>query len=407
LKKAIPIAELQFGMYIAELDCPWTDTPFMFQGFVLKTHEELETLARHCSFAFVDPDHRDAPASFLNTVPPRSRAKVDLTPSGKCRWSGVAAVDQEYPRAAASYGAADLVIRDSVAALRSGKGLPADKLHEAVSVVTESVLRNPDAMLLFSKLREKGSYTESHALDCSMYMAAFGRFLDMSREDIVLLAYLGLLQDVGKLKLPTPLIEKPGRLTPIEHDLAQKHVEYSAAILRGTPGLPRRLPELAMLHHERLNGSGYPRRLKGGEIGLIGSIAAIVDTFDALTARRPYAAPVSPAEALKILYKARGTLFDAYLVEQFIRCIGIFPIGSVVELNAGEVGIVIGHNRGKRLQPRVMVVQDAAGDPVRPQKLIDIARGTTAADGQPYRIKRALEFDHRLPIGAMDVAFAA
>jgi HD-GYP domain-containing protein (c-di-GMP phosphodiesterase class II) len=404
LKKRVTVGELQFGMYVAELDRPWTETPFTFQGFVLKTHEELEILGRCCRFVFVDPDRRDMPAPLADTVPPRSKAKVDLARSGKFRWHELSPVEQEYPRAAASFGAADRVMHEAVLALRSGEALHAGKLHEAVSVVTESVLRNPDAMLLFSKLREKGHYTESHALDCAIYMVAFGRFLEMSREDILLLGYLGLLQDIGKTKLPTPLIEKPGRLTRIEYQIAQKHVEYSAEILRATPGLPHRLADLATLHHERLDGSGYPRRLKGNEIGLIGSIAAIVDTFDALTSRRPYAAPVSPSEALKTLYRARGTLFDTYLVEQFIRCIGIFPLGSVVELNGGEVGIVIAQNRARRLQPRVMVIEDAAGDPVRPQKLIDISRRTTASDGHPYRIERALEFS-KIPIGAMEVSF--
>ena len=404
LKKRTTIAELQFGMYIAELDRPWTDTPFMFQGFVLKTHEELETLSRHCKFVFTDLDYQEVPSRAADTIPPRTRAKVDLKRSGKFGWNEVSAVEQEYPRAAASYGAADTLVRDCILGLRSGRALRADKLADAVSAVTESVLRNPDAMLLFSKLRDKGDYTASHALDCSVYMVAFGRFLDMSRDDILLLGYLGLLQDIGKVKLPTPLIEKPGRLTAIEYQVAQRHVEYSAEILRSTPGLPPRLAELARLHHERLDGSGYPNRLKGDEIGLIGSIAGIVDTFGALTARRPYASPISPSEALKLLYRARGTSFDSYLVEQFIRCIGIFPLGSAVELNGGEVGVVIAHNRGKRLQPRVLVVQDAAGHPVDPQKVIDVSRGMTAADGRPYRIKRTLEFSP-IPIGAMNISF--
>jgi HD-GYP domain-containing protein (c-di-GMP phosphodiesterase class II) len=406
LKKPVTIAELQFGMYVAELDRPWTDTPFKFHGFVLETHEELEILRRSCSVVFVDPERRAMASPLTDTISPRTRAKVDLAPTGKSRWNELATVEEEYPSAAASYGAAGIVVRDSLLALRSGKTLQADKLREAVSLVTESVLRNPDAMLLFSKLWEKGDYIESHAMDCAIYMAAFGRFLDMSREDIVLLAYLGLLQDVGKVKLPTGLIEKPDRLIPIEYQLVQKHVDYSAEILRGTPGLPWRLADLATLHHERLDGSGYPRRLKGNDIGMIGSIAGIVDTFDALTARRPYAAPISPSEALKVLYKERGTLFDTYLVEQFIRCIGIYPLGSMVELNGGEIGTVVAQNRGKRLQPRVIIVQDAAGHPVRPQKLIDLSRSITAADGLPYRIKRAREFS-RTPIGAMDVFFGS
>jgi HD-GYP domain-containing protein (c-di-GMP phosphodiesterase class II) len=406
LKKRVTIAELQFGMYVAELDRPWTETPFKFQGFVLKTHQELELLGKYCKVVFVDPDRREVLSPLSNTVPTQARIKVDVTSGGKVRWNEISTIELEYPRAAASYGTAEVSVRESLLALRSGRTLHPDKLHEAVSLVTESVLRNPDAMLLFSKLWEKGEYTQSHALDCSIYMAAFGRFLEMSREDIVLLGYLGLLQDVGKTKLPAGLMEKPGRLIPIEYHIAQKHVEHSAEILRATPGLPWRLADLATLHHERLDGSGYPRRLKGNDIGMIGSIAGIVDTFDALTARRPYAAPISPSDALKVLYKGRGTLFDSYLVEQFIRCIGIFPLGSVVELNGGEVGTVIAQNPGKRLQPRVMVVQDAAGNPLRPQKLIDLARGITASDGLPYRIKRALE-SSKVPIRAMDVFFGA
>ncbi len=402
--KRVPIGELQFGMYIAELDRPWTDTPFTFQGFVLKTHEQLETLGAYCREVWVDLERREGPSPLTVTIPPRARAKVDLTRSGILRWSEVSAVEQEYPRAAATYGAAHGVVRECVHAVRSGKALQADALHEAVSVITESVLRNPDAMLLFSKLREKGDYIESHALDCSIYLAAFARFLQMSREDIVILAYLGLMQDVGKIKLPAPLLEKPGRLTPVEHHIAQKHVAYSAEILRATPGLPRGLAELATLHHERLDGTGYPRGLKGAEIGLMGSMAAIVDTFDALTSPRPYASPISPSEALKTLYKARGTLFDAYLIEQFIRCIGIFPLGSAVELNGGEVGIVIAQNPAKRLQPRVMVVQDASGDAVHPQKLLDLSRGVTGPDGKPYRIRGTVA-SARIAIGAMDLSF--
>jgi HD-GYP domain-containing protein (c-di-GMP phosphodiesterase class II) len=230
-------------------------------------------------------------------------------------------------------------------------------------------------------------------------MTAFGRFLEMSREDIALLGHLGLLQDIGKVRLPNALIEKRDRLSAEEFELAKKHVEYSAEILRETAGLPAQLAELALLHHERHDGSGYPKKLHGKEIGLIGSIGAIVDTFDALTARRPYAEPVAPSTALSMLYKWRGTFFDPFLVEQFIRCIGIFPIGSIVELNSGEAGIVIAQNVEKRLQPRVMVIRDAAGNPLKPQKLIDLSRAPKVANGEPYRIKRTLEYG-RIPVTA-------
>jgi HD-GYP domain-containing protein (c-di-GMP phosphodiesterase class II) len=268
-----------------------------------------------------------------------------------------------------------------------------------VNNLTESVLRNPDAMLLFTQLKSKGDYTQSHSLDCSVYMMVFGRFLEMSPEDVALLGHVGLLQDVGKVRVPTALIEKRERLTEDELAELRRHVDYSVEILNNTPQLPKQLPELAILHHERHDGSGYPKKLRGSEIGLIGSIAGIVDTFSALTARRPYAEALAPSTALSILYKHRGTLLDGYLVEQFIRCIGIFPLGSVVELNSGEIGIVIAQNLAKRLQPRIMIIRDAAGAELKPQKLLDLSRSPKAPNGEPYRIRRTLEYG-RVPVNA-------
>jgi HD-GYP domain-containing protein (c-di-GMP phosphodiesterase class II) len=254
------------------------------------------------------------------------------------------------------------------------------------------VLRNPDALLLFSRLRAKGEYTESHAIDSAIYMITFGRFLQLSRAQIEFLGYLGLLQDVGKVRLERELLEKHGRLSLGEFEQAKLHVRYSEEILRSTPGLPGDLARVAGLHHERLDGSGYPKGLRGPEIGLYGLIAGIVDTFDALTVKRPYADPISPSAAISLLYKWRGIYFDAHLVEQFIRCIGIFPVGSLVELNTGEVGVVIAQNPAKRLLPRVMVVRDAQRNPMIPQKLLDLARSPMASKDEPYRIRGTLEY---------------
>jgi hypothetical protein len=146
-----------------------------------------------------------------------------------------------------------------------------------------------------------------------------------------------------------------------------------------------------MLHHERQDGGGYPRGLKGEEIGLYGSMAAIADTFDALTALRAYAEPLSPSAALSYLYKERGSAFHPDLVEQFIQCVGVFPVGSVVELNSGEVGIVITQNLVRRLKPRVMVVLDTKGNPMRPHKILDLDKDPKASADEIYKIKRTME----------------
>jgi HD-GYP domain-containing protein (c-di-GMP phosphodiesterase class II) len=228
-------------------------------------------------------------------------------------------------------------------------------------------------------------------------MTAFGRFLQLEQRQIELLGYLGLLQDIGKVRLPKELLEKRGRLTPGELARAKLHVNYSAQILRTTPGLPPELPDLVALHHERYDGSGYPNKLRGSQIGLIGSIAAIADTYDAMTVQRPYADAVAPSAAISNLYKWRDVLFDAGIVEQFIRFIGIFPVGSLVELNSGEVGVVISQNPEQRLKPRVMVIRDAKGIELRPQKLLDLSRSPKATAEESYRILRTLE-QGRVPV---------
>ncbi|MBI4123865.1 MAG: HD domain-containing protein, partial [Betaproteobacteria bacterium] len=225
----------------------------------------------------------------------------------------------------------------------------------------------------------------------SIYMLVFARYLELAREELELLGLLGLLQDVGKTRLPAAIMEKQGPLTEEETAIARQHVEYSVEILKATPGLPERLPALAMLHHERQDGSGYPRGLKGDQIGLFGSIAAIADSFDALTAARPYAEALSPSSALSYLYKERGLGYHSDLVEQFIQCVGVFPVGAVVELNSGEVGIVITQNLVRRLKPRVMVVLDAQGHPMRPHKILDLDKDPKASPEEPYRIRRSLE----------------
>ena len=378
MRKNIPVTELRFGMYVAELDRPWTETPFVFQGFVLETDEQLETLKKYCKHVFVD----EAPL-LADPRPLRGAA---------ARYPVQVSVEREVERAKAVHTGTRTTVRQVVDAIRARRTLDANSVEQAVTSMTESVLRNPDALMLFSRLREKDDYTHAHALDTAVYMSTFGRFLELPVESISLLGYLGLMQDVGKLRVPTEILTKPGRLTPAEFAEAKRHVQHSADILGETGGLPAALPELAALHHERHDGSGYPRGLKGSEIGMLGSIAAICDTFDALTGERPYAKGVSPSTALSMLYKWRGTFFDGPLVEQFIRCIGIFPIGSVVELNSNEIAIVIAQNMEKRLQPRVMIIRDAAGQLIRPQKLLDLSRGHKLPGGDVYRIRRTLEY---------------
>ncbi len=371
-------------MYVAELDRPWTETPFIFQGFHLRTEQQLSMLKQFCKHVFVDLERSEQPEE----AKPAPQFKI----RGEAAYPEKVSVEVEFKQAAKVYAETVVNVAELLKPIgKQGGVLEAKDVKESVSRLTDSVVRNPDAMLLVSRLREKSAEVHARALQVSLYLIVFARFLQLERAELELLGLLGLLEDVGKTRLPSELIQRKGPLSAEEHKLAQRHVEFSAEILKATPGLPPELPQLALLHHERQDGKGYPRGLKGDEIGLHGSMAAIADTFDALTAVRPYAEALSPSSALSFLYKERGTAFHPALVEQFIQCVGVFPVGAVVELNSGEVGIVITQNLVRRLKPRVMVVLDATGNPMRPHKILDLDKDPKVTPDEAYRIRRTLE----------------
>jgi len=383
-RRQVPVGELQFGMYVAELDRPWTDTPFMFQGFHLRTDQQLGVLRKFCKHVFVDLERTERADA------PRPSAKFTIR--GSTAYPEKASVEAEFRQASSAYAQSVNSVAELLAPLsRPGGVLEAKAVKESVTRLADSVERNPDALLLVSRLREKSAAAHARALQVSIYMLVFARYLQLAREELELLGLLGLLQDIGKTRLPAAIMDKGGPLTEAEAETARSHVEHSVEILKETPGLPPRLPELARLHHERQDGSGYPRGLKGEAIGLFGSIAAIADTFDALTAPRPYAEALSPSSALSYLYKERGLGYHSELVEQFIQCVGVFPVGAVVELNSGEVGIVITQNLVRRLKPRVMVVLDGQGHPMHPHKILDLDKDPKAGPDEPYRIRRTME----------------
>ncbi len=374
MKKEMPVDKLEFGMYIAELDRPWEGTPFMFQGFVLSTRKQLDALKKYCKKVYVDPEKVEAveepSAAAANAKP----ASVLTTIKEKATYVEKAPVAVEMPVARAAANKTAAVMQNMFASIQAGTALDAPRVKEAVTSMTDSVVRNPDAMLLLAKLKEKGEHTLDRALGVSVYMITFGRFLNLPREQLDLLGMVGLLQDVGKVKVPAGLLHKKEPLTAEEMETCKGHVVHSVAILTDTPGLPSELPALAALHHERYDGSGYPHGLRAGQIGLFGAIAGLIDCFDAMTQPRPYGDTVTPSNALDILYKSRDVHFDGPLVEDFIQCIGIYPVGTLVELYTGEICIVIAQNATLHLFPRAMAVIDSKGKPIKPPKIVDRAK---------------------------------
>ncbi len=395
--REVPVEFLEFGMFVTKLDRPWTETPFVYQGFVLKTEQQIEALKKYCKVVYVDPEKRqEVVAPRLLTLPPSSTRQVIAEQSkekvrGTVVYKELAKVEDELPRARSVFTQTNAIVHTMSRAVVTGNALDGNRAKQAVTEITDSVVRNPDAMMLLVTMRDNAEETLNRSTQVSVYMTVFGRFLQLERESLETLGLIGLLQDVGMLKLPAGIPGRRADLAPEEDEIFKSHVTHSVEILSQTAGLPADLPSLASLHHERYDGSGYPRGLKGSAISQTGAIAGIVDTFDMLTAPAPYGMQMPPSNALNVLFQNRGTQFHAALVEQFIQCVGAFPVGSVVELNSGEVGVVITQNLVKRLQPRVMVVQDANGNPIHPHKVLDLVNEPMATPDEPYRIRRTLD----------------
>jgi HD-GYP domain-containing protein (c-di-GMP phosphodiesterase class II) len=235
-------------------------------------------------------------------------------------------------------------------------------------------------------------------LSVAVHLLAFGRHLGFPKDYLAQLGMVGLLLDVGMLKVPTAILDKKVVLSSEEFDAVRNHVSLGVEILRGIPGLHPSVLEGIAQHHERENGSGYPARLSAERISIFGRMAAIVDTFTAMTNKRSYREPAAAYEVLRELSAWAGTFFNARMVEQFIQSIGVFPAGSLVELSTGEVAVVVSHNKARRLKPRVLIITapDKSVSP-RPANL-DLLHQAQIADRDPVYIVRGL------PTGAYGVS---
>jgi HD-GYP domain-containing protein (c-di-GMP phosphodiesterase class II) len=387
-KKEVAVEDLELGMYVIELDRPWLGTPFGFQGFPIISPEEIEALRRYCKVVYVDPAREQWTAK-------RSSRRDPIR--GTTVYRDVVPVETEVAIARAVYKSCEEALHHSIETLRREGSIDSARVTAAVDSMTQSIQRNPDAMMLLNTLREKGAYELGRAMDTSILMTTFGRFLQYPTERLEVLGVAGMLLDVGKIKLPDDVLKKKAVLSPDEYEEVKLHVLYSVELVRAAQGLPAGVDEIILQHHERQDGSGYPRGLKADEISIDGAIAAVVDSFSALTSARPYAEQAAPSNALSLMHKLRGKLFHEALVEQFIQCIGIYPVGSAVELNTGEVAIVIAQNLVRRLQPRIMVILDVDWQPVHPQRVLDLVRQPKTHLDEPYRIRRTLPKD-KLPI---------
>jgi len=369
--RKIPVAELEVGMYVSELDRPWLETPFLFQGFYVQSDEEIAAVRNHCRQVVVDTQRDD------DRPQPLATGRLRRPPTEAMR-----ELKDEIKQASGIHVSVAASIEDVMGELKNAGKLNVHKLEAAVLPMVDSVLRNPAAMSCLMRIRRKGGYLYSHSLASSVWATALGREIGLEREALRVVALGAMLLDIGKVRIPEEILGKPGKLDAEELALMRRHVDFSLEIVQEAGEVDPRVLEMVANHHERYDGSGYPRGLKGDEIPVYGRIAGLVDTYDAMITSRPYASTQSSYGALRQLRSLAGTQFQPELVDQFTQAIGMFPTGTLVLLNTGEVAVVTAQSRVRRLRPEIMIILDAGKQPLDDYRVVDLNQVSATADDQ-------------------------
>ncbi|AMC35650.1 HD-GYP domain-containing protein [Janthinobacterium sp. B9-8] len=429
METRLPVSALQAGLFISELDRPWLDTPFLIEGFLLETSEQLALLQEYCQFVTIDIDRSTGGVArwgFLSeqklntqTFTPHVQyqtveIKEQITLLKELRqrfalWSqskngsktdtpyiepqiiiyaDSTPIKREIPQAEAVHRLASDVIKAAMEAISKDLQPRVEAINDVVSNMVDSIIRNPSALLWLAQLKAADHYAYGHALDTAIYMLAFGRHLGYPQEDLHKLGFAGLMLDIGKMKLPENLLQHNGSYSPGEFLMMKTHVWHSLDILNQIKEVPLDVYDMVARHHERIDGSGYPLGLKGESIGLFSCMAGIVDCFTALTSDRNHAETKTSHVALQLLYKWSDKYFHHALVEQFAQCIGVFPVGALVELSTGDIGIVAGQNRSRRLKPKILLILGPDKLPHARPSLLDLMINPAMNAGQEITIRK-------------------
>lgn len=372
--RKVAVGEVEVGMYVSELDRPWLETPFLFQGFHIRNQEEIDALRAHCRHVIVDS--RDEGDDTVTDLPP------PIPHAEKKPAEAMRGLKGEIKPASSIQAGMYSSVEDVMGTLRHSGKLDVRKLESAVEPMVDSVLRNPAAMSCLMRIRRKGGYLYSHSLASSVWATVLGREIGLDRDALRVVALGAMLLDVGKIRVPEKLLTKPEKLDAAEMQHVRQHVEFGMEILQEAGGVDKRVLDMVAYHHERFDGAGYPNGLKGGEIPVYGRIAGIVDTYDAMITSRPYASTQSSYGALRQLRALAGTEFQAEIVDQFTQAIGMFPTGTLVLLNTGEVAVVTAQSRIRRLRPEVMIILDKDKKPLDEYRVVNLNEMSATADNQ-------------------------
>ena len=366
MKRRIAIQDLRPGMYIAGMDQSWFQTPFLRHKWLVKREDEITLLRSYgIQDVFIDTEKGCDVLTVSHETP--SPPNLDVGPNPE---------DIESARRlrAEAISTLDILFRQM--------GIPSTQhlieVRSVVSTLLDGLLQHPAAMVSLIQMRRFDANLASHGVDTGVLAMAIGQENNCDPSHLKLLGLAALVHDVGQLRLPLNLVRKVQPYSSQDHQLIQAHCAIGEAMVNQFPDFPDESKRMILHHHERLDGSGYPKGLGGGDISELTQILSIADTYDAQISGRCSHPPVPPARALSELYRAAVTgQYATTLVQRLIQLLGVYPIGSLVRLNTGEQAVVIWVHSRSRLNPTIKLLKNAAGQPYDEQDIIDLSSQTT------------------------------
>lgn len=365
-------------MYIHDLNCGWMEHTFLHNSFLVKNTLDIEKIIDSgIRQVYIDTgrglDVPEAPSA--EDVHQELENKIQRLGETLKRSAPIQIpVQEELIKARRIFSEASSIVNTVLLDCRMGKQVELEKLEPIIASITGSIFRNPDAIISLLKIKQADKYTFQHSVAVSTLLISFCRAMEIDRATVELVGMGGLLHDIGKMKVPDHILNKPGKLSESEFEIMKKHVSYGCLLLENTPNLSAVSISIAAEHHERHDGSGYPLGLKGDEISLYGQMASVVDVYDALTSNRVYHSGSEPTEVLKKMLEWSEHHFNSILVHHFIRTIGIYPVGTLVRLESGYLAVVIAQHHEDLLHPRVRAIFNSRTLSYIPPKDFDLSK---------------------------------
>ncbi len=377
--KKISVKQLTLGMHLKEFCGSWMEHPFWRNAFVITDPKDIEAiLASSIKEVWIDSDKGlDVAAGESVVSEAESEAQVDAELSiaaAQEREIAPVPTSVEFKRASKICAQSKRAVTSMFQEARMGKAVNTAGAQKLVEEISSSVSRNPSALISLARLKTADDYTYMHSVAVCALMIALSKQLGLDEKQTRSAGIAGLLHDLGKALMPMDVLNKPGKLTDEEFAIIKKHPEEGHKLLLSSSGADEIALDVVLHHHEKTDGSGYPKHLKDSEISLFAKMGAVCDVYDAITSNRPYKAGWDPAESLRRMAEWVNGHFDPTIFQAFVKSVGIYPIGSLVKLNSGRLGIVIDQAEKSLLTPSVKVFYSIRSKARIKPEVIDLSR---------------------------------